>query len=86
MLVRSEVAQQAHDVVGGFGVEARHRLVGEQDLRALGERPGDCNALRLPAGESAGTLSGQRCEANRTQVVVGGAPFDRGQAAKRRPP
>jgi len=56
-LVRSEMAQQAHDVVGGFGVEARHRLIGEQYLRALGERTGNCNALRLPARQGACALS-----------------------------
>jgi hypothetical protein len=37
MLLGSEVPQQAHDFLGCFGVKARHRLVGEQHLRALGE-------------------------------------------------
>src|SRR4249919_3902432 len=85
VLMRSEMAEQAHDVVGCFRVEARHRLVGEQHLRALGERAGNRDALRLPARQGARALSGQRCETNRTQIIIGGPTFDSGQAAERRP-
>ena len=48
VLVCSNVPQQAHDLIGCLGIEACHRFVGEQHLRALGERTGDCDALRLP--------------------------------------
>ena len=58
-LARCKAAQQAHDVVGRFGVKARHRLVGEKHLRTLGERASNRHALRLTAGESAGALSGE---------------------------
>ncbi len=46
--VCSEMAHQAHDVVGS-GVQARCRLVREQHPRALGERASNRDALRLPA-------------------------------------
>ena len=72
-----KVAQPPHDVVGGFRVEACDRLVREQHLRALRERASNRDALRLPAGQSAGALSSQRDDANRVQMVVRGAPFDR---------
>jgi hypothetical protein len=56
-------------------MEARHSAHVGKSFEICGEpRTRDCNTLRLPTGEGAGTLSGQRCEADRTQVVAGGAP------------
>ena len=42
-------------------------------------------ALRLAAGQGAGALSGKGSETNSAQMIIGGAAFDRGQAAERRP-
>jgi hypothetical protein len=50
MLVGGEPAQQAHDLVRRLRVEARHRLVSEQHLRALRQCSGNRDPLRLPAG------------------------------------
>jgi hypothetical protein len=62
------------------GVEACHRLVGEQHQEALGEGASNRDALRLSAGQCAGALSGECHETDRAQIVIGGAAFDRGQA------
>ncbi len=44
-------AEQAHDLLAGLGVELAGGLVGEQDLRAARQRPGDRDPLLLPAGQ-----------------------------------
>jgi hypothetical protein len=51
LLVEGDAAQQVHDNPGPFGIERRRRLVGEDDLRPVGQRSGDRDALRLPAGQ-----------------------------------
>ena len=43
--------QQAHDLPPGLQVELAGRLVGDQQLRAPGQRPGDRDALLLAAGQ-----------------------------------
>ena len=54
-----EPPQQAHDLLGGFRIEARHRLVGEDELRALRQRARDRGALRLAARQGVGALSAE---------------------------
>jgi hypothetical protein len=49
-------AEQAHDLLGGLGVELAGGLVGEQELGAGGEGAGDGDALLLAAGELARAL------------------------------
>ena len=46
-------ADQVPEVVAGLRVEAGGRLVEEQDLRIVGERDREQQALRLAAGELA---------------------------------
>ena len=80
-----EPAQQAHDLVGRLGVEARHRLVGEQHLRPLGQRAGDRDALRLAARQGAGALPGERRQPDLVEIAVGGVELRGRQAAERGP-
>ncbi len=49
-----DASQVAHHDVAGGRVEARDRLVGEEDGGLLGQGPRDADALLLPAGEVAG--------------------------------
>jgi hypothetical protein len=52
LLVRAHrVAQEAQDLRPRPGVEVAGGLVGEDDLRARDQRPGDRDPLLLPAGE-----------------------------------
>ena len=46
-----DAGEQLHDVDGCRGVEVSGRLVGQQHLRTVHERPGDRDALLLTAGE-----------------------------------
>jgi hypothetical protein len=56
--------QQAHDLLGGLRVELTGGLVGQQELRAAGQRPGDRDPLLLAAGQLAGALPGVLAEAH----------------------
>ena len=49
-----EVAQQRDDLIPGLAVEVASRLVGQDDARVIGERPGDGNPLLLAARELRG--------------------------------
>jgi hypothetical protein len=55
MKVSTEFALDVHQLelrgLAQLAVERRHRLVEQQELRALGERAGERDALALPAGE-----------------------------------
>ena len=44
-----QVRQNFHDGFAAFGVERAGRLVGEDDVAAVHERPRDAHALLLPA-------------------------------------
>ena len=46
-----QVLQQPQDRLGGLGVERRGRLVAQQHIRVVCERPRDGNALLLSSGE-----------------------------------
>src|SRR3954449_12290548 len=46
-----QLFENAHDLVAHGGVEIAGRLVGEHDARRSDDRPRDCDALLLPAGE-----------------------------------
>ncbi len=56
ILLRRKPPQQAHDLLGGLGIEARDGLVGEQHARLLRQRASDGDALRLPPDKRAGAL------------------------------
>ena len=51
-----DLADQAHDFARDLRVEARRRLVDQQQARILDQRPGDADALPLAAGEAIGAL------------------------------
>ena len=46
-----EPAEHLHDLVAGRGVEVAGRLVGQDDVGVVDQRPGDRHALLLAAGE-----------------------------------
>ena len=48
---RSEATEQPEEVLGRGRVETAGRLVGEQDLRLVGQRTGDRHSLTFAAGE-----------------------------------
>src|SRR5664280_2484186 len=48
----SNPTKKSHDALAALGVQSSCWLVGEDDLRCVGERAGDRNALLLAAGES----------------------------------
>ena len=49
VLLGGELAQQVHDDARALAVQRGGRFVGEDDARAVGQRPGDGHALRLAA-------------------------------------
>ena len=51
-----DVAQQAEDGLRRLRIERRRRFVAEQQLRMIGERPRDTDALLLSAGELRGVF------------------------------
>ena len=54
--VFGDVAQQPHDLGGGHGIQGAGWLISQQDFRVVDQRPGDCDALHLPAGKLGGSL------------------------------
>jgi hypothetical protein len=59
--------QQPHDLLGGLRVQLAGRLVGEQQLRAGRQRPGDRHPLLLAAGQLTGPLPGVLAQAHDVQ-------------------
>ena len=90
-LVADRVDQVEHPLAG-VGVEVAGRLVAEQQLGPLGQRPGDRDPLLLPAGELRREVPGLRLEADEGQIVLGrrGRPVPLRSAEavleRRRPP
>src|SRR6266545_255450 len=80
-----ELAQQPGDLAAVGAVEVGGRLVGQDERRVVGQRPGDRHALLLPAGE----LLGPEAEAvaqphpfqQRAGAPVGGRAGDPGEVA-----
>ena len=52
----ADLADQPHDLARGLGIEARRRLVDEEQFGILLERPGDTDTLALASGEGIGAL------------------------------
>ena len=82
-----EVEQRAHHAVAGCVVEVAGRLVGEQDLRVVGESPDDRDALLLAAREPRRAMPETRGEADAVEQLrrfaarAGGARRRRSSAA-----
>ena len=79
-------AQELHHGVGQRGVEARHRLVGQDHRRLLEQGPRDGDALLLAARECVHAAIGEAVETHPRQDGVG--PRDLGvlEPASERPP
>jgi hypothetical protein len=60
-------AEQAHDLLGGLGVELAGGLVGQQHIGAAGQGAGDRHPLLLTAGQLAGALPAVLAEADDVQ-------------------
>ena len=85
------VRQFLHDVedlADHLGVKRRGRLVEQDDLRALAQRPGDGDTLLLPAGQGRGivvrllrqTDAGEQLDGGLLRLLLGhSAGFDRAQ-------
>ena len=61
-----QLGEQLQHGVGGGRVEVAGRLVGQQQRRIVGQRPGDRGALLLPARERGGQLVGLVGDADRS--------------------
>src|SRR6266511_2318752 len=62
---------QFHDLDRSLGVERRRRLVRQQEVGVLRQRPRNADALALSAGELVGALSGKVAEADRVEKMEG---------------
>ena len=65
------LADQLAQLGGGAHVQLREGLVEQQHRRLGGERPGQGDALPLPAGQRVGAPVGQPAEPDRRQPLVG---------------
>jgi hypothetical protein len=63
--------EEPQDLEGGRAVEVAGRLVGEDDERLVGERPGDRDALALAAGQRRGQVIGARAEPDLAEQLDG---------------
>src|SRR5262249_51742568 len=62
-----DAVEQPHDADGRRGVEVSRRLVGEEDQRAVYERPGDRDPLLLAAGQLLGEVVGLLAQTNEVE-------------------
>ena len=67
----AKLADQAHDLPRGLGVEAGGRLVDQQQPGVLDQGPGDADPLPLPARELVGPLVDHMLEADPRQQPEG---------------
>ena len=67
LAVVGDIAQDAEHLLGRSGVEITGRLVGHDDLGAVGERPRQRHALALATGKLIGPLGGLLAEPQRRQ-------------------
>ena len=74
--VGDHLAEQVHHFLGPGRVEARHRLVGEDQLGLLHEHPGQRHPLLLAAGEPVGALEELVGDADPGQGGAGGVDLD----------
>src|SRR5215469_18093611 len=66
----SKPLEEAHDVFGGFRIEACNRLVGQQHPRPLRQRAGDCDALRLATRQRTGPLRSEIGKADVAEIAA----------------
>ena len=69
LVVPVETPEDLHDLVPHLGVEVARGLVGQEELGAPDDRPGDRDPLLLPAGELRGEVVHARGE---TYALEGG--------------
>ena len=56
-----QAAEEREDMLGRANIEFAGRLVGQEDLRAVGQGHGDRDALLLAAGELRRAMAGAVC-------------------------
>ncbi len=66
--------QDVEEDLGGGAVDAVEGLVEEEQLRLLGQRPGQQHPLALPAGQDAEPVAGPAGQPDPVQGLVGGGP------------
>src|SRR6266545_7304694 len=80
-----ELAQQPGDLAAVGAVEVGGRLVGQDERRVVGQRPGDRHALLLPAGELVGAEAEAVAQPHPFEQLagapVGGGAGDPGEVA-----
>ena len=83
----AELTNQAHNLTGGFGIEAGRGFVDQQQLRVLDQRPRDTDALPLPARELISPLVNHIIESDALQEMQRCRDVGLGKVAKiaRRP-
>ena len=81
-----DAAQNVEDGAGGGGVEAGHRLVGENDFRFLHEGTGDAHSLPLAAAQLVRPLTGLAADLQPLQMVPRGVHICFRKMIDQRPP
>jgi hypothetical protein len=71
-----QVSHQLQHLAHHFRIEGRGRLVEQDKLRLHRQRPGDCDALLLTAGQGAGIGLGKAAEADASEQFEGPALGD----------
>ena len=66
----ADLADQPHDLARGLGIEARGRLVDQQQVRLLLQRARDADALALAAGKRIGALVDMLGQARRDRAAA----------------
>ena len=56
VVLHGQLLEQGHDILAVLGIERGRRLVGQDRLRAVGERPGDGHPLAFAAGQRGGVV------------------------------
>ena len=67
--VRTTRAEEPHDRVAGVRVELAGRLIGQEQLRPVGQCPRDGNSLLLAAGELVRPMRGARTQAHQVEEL-----------------
>src|SRR5207244_13608063 len=73
-VAKPEGLEQFDDPAGGVFVEVAGGLVGEQQLRPVGEGPGDGDALPLAAAQLARLMVGAFAQPDRVEQLEGTPP------------
>ena len=70
LAARVQTGEQLEHFLAALGVERAGRLVGQQQRRLVGKRPGDREALALTARQRGGRLLGLVADAEQVEQVA----------------